>query len=104
MDDKRFLKESEENGRFIVKSIKTGRKYYVETIGNEHDSDWGDLDPVTKKMSGGYGKRYVGCIKEKDSLITEENGFEKITTLPSGVSPFDEIDRRDREYEKNNLN
>jgi hypothetical protein len=50
-------------------------------------------------MTGSYGERYEGCIPEKDSLITEANGFEKITTLPAGVSPFDEIERRDREYE-----
>ena len=30
----------------------------------------------------------------------EENGFEKITTLPPGVSPFDEIEKRDKEYER----
>jgi hypothetical protein len=100
MDEKRFLKESDKTGRFIVKSKITGKKYFVEPLGNTHAADWGDLDPATKKMTGTYGERYEGCVPEKDSLITEANGFEKIVTLPAGVSPFDEIERRDKEYEK----
>ena len=100
MNSNRFLKNSDNTGRFIVKSKVTGKKYFVEVVGNTHSADWGDLDPATKKMTGSYGERYEGCIAEKDSLITEENGFEKITTIPMGVSPFDEIERRDKEYEK----
>ena len=99
MNSKRFLQDSDNTGRFIVKSKVTGKKYFVEVIGNIHSADWGDLDPATKKMTGSYGERYEGCIPEKDSLITEANGFEKITTLSAGVSPFDETERRDREYE-----
>lgn len=105
MDKKNFLIDSDKTGRFIVKSKSTGKTYFVEPIGNTHAADWGDLDPATKKMTGTYGERYEGCVTEKESLITEQNGFEKITTLPAGVSPFDEIERRDREYElkmKNN--
>ena len=48
MDDnikKRFLTNTDETGRFIVKSITTGRSYYVEPIGSGHSSDWGDMDP-----------------------------------------------------------
>ena len=100
MDKSRFLRDSDNTGRFIVKSKVTGRKYFVEVIGNAHAADWGDLDPATKKMTGSYGERYEGCVPEKDSLITEENGFEKITTLPPGVSPFDEIEKRDKAYER----
>jgi hypothetical protein len=100
MNSNRFLKDSDKTGRFIVKSKVTGKKYFVEVVGNTHSADWGDLDLATKKMTGSYGERYEGCVAEKDSLITEENGFEKITTLPMGVSPFDEIERRDKEYEK----
>ena len=100
MNSNRFLKDSDNTGRFIVKSKVTGKQYYVEAIGNTHSADWGDLDPTTKKMTGSYGERYEGCVTEKESLITEANGFEKITTLPQGVSPFDEIERRDREYEQ----
>ena len=100
IDEKRFLKESDKTGRFIVKSKITGKKYFVEPIGNTHSADWGDLDPATKKMTGSYGERYEGCVPEKDSLITEENGFEKIELLNAGVSPLSEIDRRDKEYQK----
>ena len=100
MDKRRFLRDSDNTGRFIVKSKVTGKKYFVEVIGNAHAADWGDLDPATKKMTGSYGERYEGCIPEKESLITEENGFEKITTLPPGVSPFDEIEKRDKAYER----
>ena len=100
MDEKRFLKESDNTGRFIVKSKITGKKYFVEPIGNTHAADWGDLDPATKKMTGSYGERYEGCVTEKESLITKENGFEKIELLDAGVSPLSVIDARDREYQK----
>ena len=100
MDEKRFLKESDKTGRFIVKSKITGKKYFVEPIGNTHAADWGDLDPATKKMTGSYGERYEGCVTEKESLITKENGFEKIELLDAGVSPLSVIDARDREYHK----
>ena len=99
-DEKRFLKESDKTGRFIVKSKITGKKYFVEPIGNTHAADWGDLDPATKKMTGSYGERYEGCVTEKESLITKENGFEKIELLDAGVSPLSVIDARDREYQK----
>ena len=100
MDNKDFLINSEETGRFIVTSLKTGRKYFVEPINGNTRTSWGDLDPATKKMTGNYGERYEGCVSEKDSLITEKNGFEKIELLGPGVSPMSEIDRRDREYQK----
>ena len=100
MDEKRFLKESDKTGRFIVKSKITGKKYFVEPIGNTHAADWGDLDPATKKMTGSYGERYEGCVTEKESLITKENVFEKIELLDAGVSPLSVIDARDREYQK----
>ena len=100
MDEKRFLKESDKTGRFIVKSKITGKRYFVEPIGSTHAADWGDLDPATKKMTGSYGERYEGCVTEKESLITKENGFEKIELLDAGVSPLSVIDARDREYQK----
>lgn len=97
--EERFLKDTDKTGRFIVKSKITGKKYFVEPIGNTHAADWGDLDPATKKMTGSYGERYEGCVSEKDSLITSENGFEKIELLDPGVSPLSEIDKRDKEYQ-----
>lgn len=52
MDDvkKRFLTNTDETGRFIVKSLTTGKTYYVEPIGNGHPADWGDINPATKKI------------------------------------------------------
>lgn len=89
MDDikKRFLTNTDETGRFIVKSLTTGKTYYVEPIGNGHPADWGDINPATKKIEGDYGQKYTGCVSEKDSLITPENGFKIIETLEAGVSP-----------------
>lgn len=96
----RFLTNTDETGRFIVKSLKTNREYYVECIGSEHSSGWGDVDPATKKHTGSYGDKYIGCINEKDSLITEKNGFKNIQLLGEGVSPLSEIYKRDLEYEQ----
>ena len=97
---KRFLTNTDETGRFIVKSLVTGRTYYVEPIGSGHPADWGDVDPATKKMTGSYGEKYSGCISEKESLITPENGFKIIETLEAGVSPLSVIYQRDEEYAK----
>lgn len=68
----------------------TGRKYYVEPIGGH--SDWGDINPATKKVGGDYG--------EKESMITPENGFVLIETLEPGVSPLSVIEERDKRYEQ----
>lgn len=88
--NKRFLTNTDETGRFIVKSIVTNRTYYVEPIGNGR--------PATKEVEGSYGSKYTGCISEKDSLITEENRFRSIEVLEPGVSPFSIIYKRDLEY------
>lgn len=67
-------------------------KYYVEPIGNGH--------PATKKVEGDYGQKYTGCVSEKESLITPENGFKLIETLEAGMSPLSVVYQRDLEYEK----
>ena len=54
---------------------------------------WGDLDPASGKVTGGYGDKYIGAITEDQSIITEANGFKNITTLGVGVSPEDYIER-----------
>lgn len=100
MDVNRFLKDRDKTGRFIVKSIVTGKTYFVEPIGNPRAEDWGDLDPATKKMTGSYGEKYEGCVTEDESLITESNGFDKIEILGVGVSPMSAIEARDKEYER----
>lgn len=65
-----------DSGRFYVIDNKTGRKFVIEPIDeNQHPADWGDVDPVTKKLTGHYGEKNVGGIREEDSIITKENGF-----------------------------
>ena len=95
---KKFLMNSDDTGRFVVKSLRTGKSYYVEILDEGERNDWGDLDPVTKKMSGDYGLKYKGSVRPEESMITKENGFEKIHTLGPGESPLDYINRIDDEY------
>ncbi|MCK9575815.1 MAG: hypothetical protein WC979_00690 [Candidatus Pacearchaeota archaeon] len=93
---KNFLVNSSETGKHIVFSIRTGKKYYVEPIGNGR-SDWGDIDVATKTVTGDYGQKYTGSVLAKDSVITEENGFKNIQFVESG-SPYHLIDEIDAKY------
>lgn len=94
----KFLINRDETGRFIVTSKRTKRIYFVEVIDEGEFTDWGDFDPVSKKFVGEYGDKYRGSIKPEESLITKENGFEKIYNLQPGESPLDYINRIDDEY------
>ena len=95
---KKFLFNRDETGRFIVKSWKTGKTYFVEPIVGDERTVWGDYNPATKNFeTSNYGK-YKGSVKPSESMITEENGFEKIHTLGVGESPLDYINRIDEEY------
>ncbi len=98
MTDKDFLVDSSDTGRFIVTSLKTGRKYYVEPLDGGGRTDWGDLNPATKRLEGSYGSKYQGSVKESESLITKENGFCNIVTLPAGYSPLEYIEQIDKKY------
>lgn len=99
---KNFLINQEDTGRFIVKSIKTNRTYFVEPIDGNERIYWGDYNPSTKSFeTSNYGK-YKGSVKPNESLITKENGFDKIHTLQAGESPLDYINRIDNEYLNNN--
>lgn len=95
---KDFLTDTDETGRFIVTSQRTGRSYFIEPLLGKHTPVWGDMDPATKKLSGSYGKKYTGAVEPKDSLITEDNGFKNIETLGIGISPMAAIELRDAEY------
>lgn len=90
--DKKFLVNSDDTGRFIVKSYKTGKTYYIEPIGGR--AEWGDLNPATGKVEGSYGDKYKGSINKNESLITPENGFDpdKTYMLGPGESPLGYID------------
>ena len=96
IDDSRFLLESDNTGRFIVKSKVTGAQYYVEPTGDPH-VEWGSVDQASGKMTTkkGWGKNR-GSIDPEESLITPENGFEKIHVLQPGQSPLEYIDMIDR--------
>jgi hypothetical protein len=95
---KNFLFNRDETGRFIVRSSKTGKTYFVEPIDGDERTVWGDYNPATKTFeTGNYGK-YKGSVRPSESMITEENGFEKIHSLGPGESPLDYINRIDEEY------
>ena len=91
--------DSENTGRFYVKSTVTGKVYLVEPMGKTR-TDWGDINPATKKVEGTYGKKYRGSIDEDDSLITEDNGFDNIVMTGIGESPFSYIEELDMRYLK----
>lgn len=90
-----FLTRTDETGRFIVISSKTGIAYHVEVMDEGEKQKWGDLNPATKQITGSYGEKYRGSIKKSESLITPENGFKNITTLPQGTSPYGYISEID---------
>lgn len=98
----RFLTNTDDSGRFIVCSIRTGKRYFVEPIDSRSKTDWtawGSIDPATGKMMNKQGfRKYAGAVKPEDSLITESNGFDKITMLEPGTSPLAWIDVRDASY------
>ncbi len=97
--DKKFMMNRDETGRFIVRSLRTNRTYYVECLDGGERTCWGDYNPATKTFeTSNYGSKYKGSIKPEESMITKENGFEKIHTLGPGESPLDYIDRIDAEY------
>lgn len=96
---KRFLVNSDETGRFIVKSHLTGKTYFVEALDTDERSLWGDYNPVSKRFeTSNYGNKYKGSISPDESMITEENGFTNIRTLGVGVSPMGYITKIDNEY------
>lgn len=96
---KRFLTGTDETGRFIVTSHRTGRSYYVEPITNGHRSDWGSVDPATKQLMNKKGHdKYTGAVAPSESMITAENGFDKIHMLDPGTSPHAYIEHLDAQY------
>ena len=94
----KFLTDTDESGRFIVKSVRTGKIYAVEPIGDPHNV-WGSIDPATKTLVNKPGyKKHRGSIDAKDSLITEANGFGNILMLEPGTSPMLAIEAIDDKY------
>lgn len=73
-----------DTGRYFV-ITKSGRRFCVEPISG-HSEGFGNINPVTKKLEKITSKS-LGSIDPEDSIITKENGFKNITTLPPGTSP-----------------
>jgi hypothetical protein len=95
----KFLTNTDDTGRFIVVSQRTGRKYFVEPIIGAKTPEWGSVDPATGNLMHKKGDgKYRGGVSEKESLITKENGFTKITTLDVGCSPHHAIEVLDSKY------
>jgi len=95
--DQKFLVNTEDTGRFIVISKRTGRKYFVEAIGDPH-IQWGSVDAASGKLNTKKGwKRFRGSIDKEDSLITKDS-FDKIHSLTPGESPLVYIDKLDAKY------
>ena len=94
----RFLKDRDDTGRFIVTSKRTGKRYYVEAIGDPH-IQWGSINPGTDELMVKKGwKKNKGSIQPEETMITKENGFSKIHDLKPGISPHAYIDMLDAEY------
>lgn len=97
----RFLTNTDDTGRFIVISRRTGRKYFVEPIETAHTPKWGSVDPATGQLMHKKGDgKYRGGISPEESMITVENGFspDKIHMLDRGTSPLHAIDVLDAKY------
>ena len=95
---KKFFEKTEDTGRHVVVSFRTGKVYAVECIDDGKRTKWGDVNPATGKVEGNYGSKHPGAIKAKDSLITEENGFKNIKTFKPGQSPYAYIEELDAQY------
>lgn len=95
---KNFLVNSDETGKHIVYSMRTGKKYYVEPIGNPRMADWGSYNPSTGNIENKKGSgKFSGCVPEDESVITVENGFKNIHFIENG-SPYSIIDEIDSKY------
>ena len=76
----KFLTNTDDTGRFIVVSQRTGRTYYVEPIETAHTPKWGSVDPATGELMHKKGDgKFRGGISPNESLITPENGFKEDT-------------------------
>jgi hypothetical protein len=95
---KKFFEDTDNTGRHMIVSLRTGKRYFIEPIGDPHIK-WGSIDPATGNLMNKKGAgKYKGSIDEKDSLITEENGFKNIKVHKPGVSPYAYIDELDAQY------
>lgn len=99
---RKFLTNTDDTGRFIIFSPRTGKTYFVEPIDNRSKTDWtewGSIDPATGNMMNKPGfRKYQGAVSEEQSLIKPENGFDKVHNLEPGMSPHSYVDYLDSQY------
>jgi hypothetical protein len=94
-----FLKDTDDTGRFVVTSLRTGKRYFVEVIETAHTPKWGSIDPATGNLMHKKGDgKYRGGISPEESMITPENGFSNITMCGIGTSPHAYIEMLDAKY------
>lgn len=94
-----FLQDTDETGRFIVRSGRTGKAYYVEPIVTEKTPAWGSVDPATGHLMHKKGDgKHTGGVKPSQSMVTLANGFDKVHELGHGVSPMSAIEALDAKY------
>ena len=78
--------------------MRTGKRYYVEPIGNGRMADWGSYNPSTGNIENKKGAgKYTDSVREEESVITEENGFKNIEIV-NGGSPYGCIGDMDDKY------
>jgi hypothetical protein len=78
--------------------MRTGKRYYIEPIGNGRGGDWGSYNPASGNIEHKKGDgKYTGSVRPEDSVITEENGFKNIEFVEKG-SPYGCIDDMDAKY------
>jgi len=95
----KFFTNTDDTGRFVYTSKRTGRTYFVEPIETAHTPKWGSVDPATGNLMHKKGDgKYRGGISPSESLITPENGFKNIQVLDRGTSPLLAIDYIDSKY------
>ncbi len=96
------MKGTSETGRYFIYSSILDKTFCVEPIDDHPDnirSDWGDVNPATKKIEGSYGEKNKGSIKMKESIIKVENGFENDGIfLKVGESPQGYVEMMEREF------
>ena len=97
---KKFLTNTDDTGRFLIYSPRTGKTYAVEPVGDPH-VEWGSIDPSNglggKLMHKKGDGKYRGSIDAIDSLITEET-CSNIKMLEPGMSPHSYIEWLDAQY------
>jgi hypothetical protein len=99
---KNFLTNTDESGRFIVTSYRTGKRYFVEPMmarDTPRDGNWGSINPGAKELMHKKGDgKYTGAVTEDESMISLENGFEHIHYAGVGTSPYGFIEMLDAKY------